>query len=45
MIFLEGAQFAVCPFHCVAKKYPSQEKQEQHIDMWLVLTHLYAVFV
>lgn len=32
MIFLEGAQFAVCPLHSVPKKHPSHKKEQQHID-------------
>ena len=38
MIFLEGAQFAACPFHAVFKKYPSYYRiSEQHTD-WLYNT-------
>ena len=38
LIFLEGAQFAACPFHAVFKKYPSYYRiSEQHTD-WLYNT-------
>ena len=45
MIFLEGAQFTACPFYLCFYKIAFQNDKKQHIELDLIWTNPYTVFV